>query len=645
MQNLLNDLTDLLQAEQAFISDGAILKNAVIEAALNMDARLLELLMQSDTIKAHFFTEIAGALVFDKVKFQDFVSNKAFLPDSYTAFKNRIGLTDGRGDYLSQSRDVVLAWPYKDCVLEGGMTKEDRGRNEVFWNTTLAPDDITRLFEPKVLTGWERWDAEAVAEGNAKPVGEVSEDDNLLIKGNNLLALHSLKARYAGEVKLIYIDPPYNTGGDGFRYNDRFSHSGWLTFMRSRLEAAREMLTRAGAIFITLDETEAHYCKVLCDEVFGRENFVAHIAWQKRTSPDNRVVLGDGFDNILVFARTVGTTKRENGTYKTVFEEKANRLPLTEKQLAEYSNPDNDPKGDWVHRDFTAQNKKKNGVLGRQDQIYKVVSPSGDEHWPTEGRCWGATEPEYRKLLEDGRIWFGAKGTNAPRKKLYLKEEKGIQSWTWWPHSEAGTNEQAKKELQSHIGADAASEFTPKPEKLIERILQIGTNKGDIVLDFFVGSGTTAAVAHKMERKWLAIEQMDYIQDVTKRRVHNVINGEQSGVSEDVKWQGGGSFVYTELAASNSAFADRITAAPDISALQTIHADIQATGYLRYDVDLSAFDTDDFAALPLDDAKRVLMDCLDANNLYVNLGSLGDAAFDISDEDARATRSFYGLDQ
>tara|TARA_B100001765_G_scaffold188641_1_gene134534 strand:+ start:180 stop:2117 length:1938 start_codon:yes stop_codon:yes gene_type:complete len=645
MQNLLNDLTDLLQAEQAFISDGAILKNAVIEAALNMDARLLELLMQSDTIKAHFFTEIAGALVFDKVKFQDFVSNKAFLPDSYTAFKNRIGLTDGRGDYLSQSRDVVLAWPYKDCVLEGGMTKEDRGRNEVFWNTTLAPDDITRLFEPKVLTGWERWDAEAVAEGNAKPVGEVSEDDNLLIKGNNLLALHSLKARYAGEVKLIYIDPPYNTGGDGFRYNDRFSHSGWLTFMRSRLEAAREMLTRDGAIFITLDETEAHYCKVLCDEVFGRENFVAHIAWQKRTSPDNRVVLGDGFDNILVFARTVGTTKRENGTYKTVFEEKANRLPLTEKQLAEYSNPDNDPKGDWVHRDFTAQNKKKNGVLGRQDQIYKVVSPSGDEHWPTEGRCWGATEPEYRKLLEDGRIWFGAKGTNAPRKKLYLKEEKGIQSWTWWPHSEAGTNEQAKKELQSHIGADAASEFTPKPEKLIERILQIGTNKGDIVLDFFVGSGTTAAVAHKMERKWLAIEQMDYIQDVTKRRVHNVINGEQSGVSEDVKWQGGGSFVYTELAASNSAFADRITAAPDISALQTIHADIQATGYLRYDVDLSAFDTDDFAALPLDDAKRVLMDCLDANNLYVNLGSLGDAAFDISDEDARATRSFYGLDQ
>lgn len=652
MQNLLDDLTALLQAEQAFISDGAILKNSVIEAALNMDARLLELLMQSDTIKAHFFTEVAGALVFDKVKFQDFVSNKAFLPDSYTAFKNRIGLTDGRGDYLSQSRDVVLAWPYKDCVLEGGMTKEDRGRNEVFWNTTLAPDDITRLFEPKVLTGWERWDAEAVAAGKAKPVGNVSDNDNLLVKGNNLLALHSLKARYAGKVKLIYIDPPYNTGGDGFRYNDRFSHSGWLTFMRSRLEAAREMLTRDGAIFITLDETEAHYCKVLGDEVFGRENFVAHIAWQKRTSPDNRVVLGDGFDNILVFARSVGTTKRENGTYKTVFEEKANRLPLTEKQLAEYSNPDNDPKGDWVHRDFTAQNKKKNGVLGRQDQVYKVTSPSGDEHWPTEGRCWGATEPEYRKLLEDGRIWFGAKGTNAPRKKLYLKEEKGIQSWTWWPHSEAGTNEQAKKELQSHIGADAASDFTPKPEKLIERILHIGTNKGDIVLDFFVGSGTTAAVAHKLGRRWLAIEQMDYIKDVTMQRMQNVVEGEQSGISKDAKWNGGGSFVYAELAASNSTFADRIEAAVDLPALKAVLEDLKATGYLqqkatgslRYDVDLSRFNDDDFAALSLEVAKSVLMDCLDANHLYVNLGSLGDADFDISDEDAAATRSFYGLD-
>ena len=286
MQNLLDDLTALLQAEQAFISDGAILKNAVIEAALNMDARLLKLLMQSDTIKAHFFTEVASALVFDKVKFQDFVSNKAFLPDSYTAFRNRIGLTDGRGDYLSQSRDVALAWPYKDCVLEGGMTKEDRGRNEVFWNTTLAPDDITRLFEPKVLTGWERWDAEAVADGKAKPVGEVSDDDNLLIKGNNLLALHSLKTRYAGKVKLIYIDPPYNTGNDGFRYNDRFNHSAWLTFMRNRLEVAKELLSKPMAVqsSSTLMMWRRTTAKCLLDEVFDRRRPVYRKRHMAKTS-------------------------------------------------------------------------------------------------------------------------------------------------------------------------------------------------------------------------------------------------------------------------------------------------------------------------------------------------------------------------
>ena len=643
MQNLLKDLKSLLQQDQSLISEGVILKNAVIEAALNMDPKLLALLMQSDKIRAHFFTEVAGVLVFDKTKFQDFVSNKAFLPDNYTTFKNRIGLTDGRS-YISQSRDVVLVWPYKDCVLEGGMTKEDKGRQEVFWNTTLAPDDITRLLEPKVLTGWERWDTEAVASGMPKVVDDVTEAYNLLIKGNNLLALHSLKARYAGKVKLIYIDPPYNTGGDGFRYNDRFNHSAWLTFMKSRLEVAREFLANDGAIFITLDETEAHYCKVMGDEIFGRENFVAHIAWQKRTSPDNRVALGDGFDNILVFAKTVGTTKRENGTFKTVFEEKANRLPLTDKQRAEYSNPDSDKNGPWVHRDFTAQNKKKNGVLGRKDQIYKIVSPSGAEHWPPEGRCWGATEPEYWKLYNEGRFWFGVNGSNAPRKKLYLNEENGIQSWTWWPHAEVGTNEQAKKELQAHIGADAASDFTPKPEKLIERILHIATNEGDIVLDFFVGSGTTAAVAHKMKRKWIAIEQMDYVKDVTAARLKKVIEGEQGGISKAVDWQGGGSFVYAELAQSNAAFATGIEAAPDIATLQSLWAGMQATGFLRPDVDTTKFAPEAFAALPLVDAKRLLMDCLDANHLYVNLNSLGDADYDISDEDMRATRAFFGIE-
>lgn len=625
MQNLFKELESLLQQEQSFISDGAILKNAVVEAALNMDSWLLELLMQSDTIKTHFFTEVSGVSVFDKVKFQDFVSNKAFLPDSYTAFKNRIGLIDGSRDYLSQSRDVVLAWPYKDCVLEGGMTKEDRGRNEVFWNKTLAPDDITRLFEPKVLTGWERWDAEAVAANNSKLVEEVSEDDNLLIKGNNLLALHSLKSRYAGKVKLIYIDPPYNTGSDGFKYNDRFNHSSWLTFMRGRLEVARELLSRDGTIFVNMDDNEAHYCKVLMDEVFGRDCFIANVVWQKRYSRENRTAIGAAHDHILLYSKVPDA-------YKVSF----NKLPLGDKQKAVYSNQNNDPRGLWRAVSLSAQGYRPN-------QMYEIEAPNGKVHRPPAGSCWKIVRAEYERLLADDRIYFGKNGDAMPSRKQFLKDIEGIAPWTWWPHDEAGHTDEAKKEVYELFGAEEANKLTPKPERLLQRILHIATKPGDIVLDFFAGSGTTASVALKMGRRWIAVEQLDYIRDLPASRLKKVIAGEQGGISKAFEWQGGGSYVYAELAASNSLFVDHIAKAQDIATLQAIRAEIQATGYLRYEVDLSAFDVDDFAALDLDDAKHVLTDCLDLNHLYVNLGSLGDADFEISDEDAAATRSFYGI--
>ncbi|QYI99812.1 site-specific DNA-methyltransferase [Thalassovita mediterranea] len=634
MQNLLDDLTELLQAEQAFISDGAILKNAVIEAALNMDARLLELLMQSDTIKAHFFTPVAGALVFDKVKFQDFVSNKAFLPDSYTAFKNRIGLTDGRGDYLSQSRDVVLAWPYKDCVLEGGMTKEDRGRNEVFWNTTLAPDDITRLFEPKALTGWERWDAEAVAEGKAKPVGAVSEDDNLLIKGNNLLALYSLKARYAGKVKLIYIDPPYNTGNDGFRYNDRFNHSAWLTFMRNRLEVAKELLSRDGTIFVNLDDGEAHYCKVMMDDLFGRENFIANFVWEKADSPRmDAIHVSSRHDHILAYAKD-----KERAHWK--------HLQVSDEDIGEHYTKQDEKGRKYYTKPLRAMGGQGDTRVARPNLYYALTAPDGTEVFPVrqDGRDGAWRWSRGKSQSEADRIeWVSNDGNWTPYYRIYADQNSTRPPETIWFNADVGGNRTSRSEAKGLFG-DADFSITPKPEKLLRRIIEIATDAGDTVLDFFSGSGTTPSVAHKLGRKWLAVEQMDYILDLPNSRLKKVVAGEQGGISKAVEWQGGGSFVYAELAASNSAFADRIEAAPDMAALQAIHADIQATGYLRYDVDLSAFDTDDFAVLPLDDAKRVLMDCLDANHLCVNLGSLGDADFNISDEDARATRSFYGLD-
>src|SRR3989339_849325 len=280
MKNIFEQLTDLLKKDERLVSqDGILLKNQTQELARKNDPVLIKLLLSDKAIKQHFFFEVEKTLIFDKEKFVRFISNKQFLPDSYTAFKNKIGLTSG-DEYVSENKEVVLAWPYKDCVLEGGMTKEDQKRDEIFYNETLAPDDINRLLDTKVFTNFKRIDKN----GEHKLDGFKRDEkgtikDNLIIKGNNLLALASLKKEFAGKVKLIYIDPPFNTGGDSFNYNDRFNHSSWLVFMKNRLELAKQLLTDDGNIFIHIDINESHYLKVLCDDVFSRENFVEEITW------------------------------------------------------------------------------------------------------------------------------------------------------------------------------------------------------------------------------------------------------------------------------------------------------------------------------------------------------------------------------
>ena len=269
MENLFTHLEQVvLRMDSRFCTeDGHLLKNKVIEAALALDPALLHYLLQDEKLKKQFFREVDGLLVFDKVQFQRFVMNKQFLPDSYTSFKNKVGLTNENGEFLSESREIVLSWPYKDCMLEGGQTKEDAKRNEIFWNETLAPDEINRLTEPKALCNFRRYDSTGEHE-----VTELKKDDNLIIKGNNLLALYSLRQRFRGKVKLIYIDPPYNTGNDSFGYNDSFNHSTWLTFMKNRLEVAKELLKNDGMIFISINHIELGYILVLMDLVFGKEN-------------------------------------------------------------------------------------------------------------------------------------------------------------------------------------------------------------------------------------------------------------------------------------------------------------------------------------------------------------------------------------
>ncbi len=275
MANFFEILLEVFKADERFFAeDGTLLRNKVYESAMNMDADLIGLLLSNDDTKKRFFAEVNGTFVFDKVGFGWVVNNRQFLPDSYTRFKNKIGLTDVRGNLISATNDVVLTFPYKDCVLEGGQTKEDQKRDEVFYNETLAPDEIDRLLYPKVLVGAKRYTTNGIEENVT-----FSDGDNLIVKGNNLLGISSLLKRYEGKVALIYLDPPYNTNNDSFRYNDSFNHSTWLSFMRNRLEIAWKLLATSGSIYIQLDYNEIHYLKVLMDEVFGRECFQREIIW------------------------------------------------------------------------------------------------------------------------------------------------------------------------------------------------------------------------------------------------------------------------------------------------------------------------------------------------------------------------------
>lgn len=358
------------------------------------------------------------------------------------------------------------------------------------------------------------------------------ETENMLIHGDNLLALKALENKYAGQVKCIYIDPPYNTGSAFEQYDDNLEHSEWLNLIRPRLELLWKLLSEAGSLWISIDDDEQAYMKILCDETFGRHCFIANIIWQKRTSPDMRAIISDSHDYILVYAKN-----------REVFKDTRHTLQLTAEQAQNYKNPDNDPRGLWASSDFTAQGWRPN-------QMYEITTPSGKVLTPPEGRCWRHLESVYQELLKDNRLWFGADGNGVPRKKTFLSETDGVAPWTWWTNKEVGHNQEAKKENNALFGS-ANAFATPKPERLIERIIHIASNPGDLVLDSFLGSGTTAAVAHKMGRRYIGIEMGDHAYTHCKLRLDKVIAGEdKGGITKSANWQGGGGYRFYELAPS-----------------------------------------------------------------------------------------------
>lgn len=356
--------------------------------------------------------------------------------------------------------------------------------------------------------------------------------DNRLIHGDNLLALKALEQDFAGKVKCIFIDPPYNTGSAFEHYDDGVEHSLWLSLIRERLEILKRLLANDGSLWITIDDNEAHYLKVLCDEVFGRKKFVINCVWQKRYARDSNAAVGSAHDHILVYCRD-----------PDVFRANRNKLSLDAKTKAAYKNPNNDPKGPWQSISFS-------GAGYRPNQMYCIIGPHGQEHYPPEGRHWATLEPEYHRLKSDGRFWFGQDGNGVPRVIRYLSEVEGLVASSWWPHDEVGHNDEAKKEIHALFGK--ANTFdTPKPERLLHRILHIATNPGDLVLDSFLGSGTTAAVAHKMGRRWIGIELGEHCHTHCLPRLKKVVDGtDPGGITEAVGWKGGGGFRYYKLAPS-----------------------------------------------------------------------------------------------
>ena len=451
-------LESQLKKEPNYVSDNGELKKwVVLNKAQNFDEELITLLLDNDELKSRFFIQVKDVLVFKQNLFIQFLEQKNYLNDSYTQFKNKVGLSiDGK--YLKQRNEVALVWPFKDCVLEGGQSREEDKREEIFFNETLAQDEITELLDPKVITNAKLFDKNGekdFSQFNRDENGTIT--DNLIIKGNNLLALHSLKKEFAGKVKLIYIDPPYNTGGDSFNYNDRFNHSSWLTFMKNRLEVAKDLLSKDGSILVQADWNEIHYLKVLFDSIFERENFRNEIIWAYH---------GPGSPKMKQYNR-----KHDN--------------------ILWYSKSNSN----WIFNGDDVRMSSEVHVGGFNNEMSADVSSD----YTNKGKIpedWWEMGRDKEEFVEEMSI-------------LYDEYEK-IKNKNWWKMAVAARIRVDGKKRSGYL--------TEKPYKLIERFIKAHTNENDIVLDFFAGSGTTGYVSNYLNRQFILVEQLDNTHSILKSR-------------------------------------------------------------------------------------------------------------------------------
>jgi type III restriction-modification system: methylase len=635
------ELENILLHHEEFLVEGMLNKNKLSELARKYDAKLLNVLMREEKIKNHFFSELEeGILVFKKDVFLQFLNNKEFLPDSFTAYKTKIGLGSRDGSLLSENHDIVLNFPYKDCILEGGQTKEDVKRDEVFFNETLAPIEITRLLDDKVFTNFKRYDKDGEHE-----VIEIKEDDNFIIKGNNLVVLHSLKKRYAGKVKCIYIDPPYNTGSDSFGYNDRFNHSTWLTFMKNRLVIAKELLSDDGVIFIQCDDNEQAYLKVLLDEVFHQSNFIASIAVRSNSISGNKTQHKE--KTILKNKDTIHVYKKNNLKITPQYTEKI--------KWDTHYNYIMIKKGKELIPRKLSEYLKEEGILEENQKITsniwdnKIFKDYCIENRHRIYRAVNSISPDLREESLKNKDVIISRETNGG--KVYALNGKRLSTLDKTMKLISG--EYKLVQLLGDLWTDIDFQNTQnqggvsftnakKPEQLILRIINMVTDEGDIVLDFHLGSGTTAAVAHKMNRQYIGIEQMDYIENITVERMKKVIDGEQGGISKDVNWQGGGVFVYCELKNDAEEFKNSVIESKSTEKLIKLLNFAKKSSFLSYRIDPKKLKEKEFLELSFPEQKQLLLEIIDKNNLYVNFSDINDEIYKIPEIEKKLNIEFYG---
>jgi adenine-specific DNA-methyltransferase len=639
-------LEALLKKDPRFIDqEGDLLKNNVIDATYKADDKLIESLLSKKEFKDKFFSKVKNVYVFNINDFVTYIHDKNFLADSYTKYRNKIGLNiDGK--FLNERKEVALVWPFKDCVLKGGITKEDQKSKEIFFNEILAQDEIDKLLSPKVLTNWKRY-----SQKGEEDVKELKRDENgviqenLIIKGNNLLVLHSLKHQFQNKIKLIYIDPPYNTGGsqETFNYNNNFNHSTWLTFMKNRLEIAKGLLRNDGFIAITIDHEELFYLGSLADEIFGRDNRVGIVTiYVNPKGRQHEKFFSAATEYMLVYAKDVNIAKFNK---TTLDEDKAKSFNLSDKNgnfrlesfIRARTSTLRKNKPDFWYPIYISKDLK-DITLNKKSGYYEVFPRRNDNEF-----TWKTIPKTFRGRNVDD--FFIAKKENGEL-KIYHKyyEQQVLKNiWTdkkYFPEFQ-GTNL-----LKKLLGDNLFS--YPKSLYAVLDTLKIMTGKDDIVLDFFAGSGTTGHATLELNRedggnrKFILVEQLGYINQVTVERVKKVVQN----LSKDKNLFSGKDkldFIYCELMKHNESFVCKIKKAQKTEDLLKIWEGMKIESFPNYNIDIKTFDQtiDEFKGFSFTQQQHILFDILNKNQLYVNLSEIEDKEFGVGKTNKLLNKKFY----